>query len=95
MKAFAWILAVLVAFGVGWFANDYFKAHPLQAGSNAPHQEESGNNSEPCAQVMTPAVNPDTGDIKEFPTPCDVPKGWEVIQNDIPTGIDESGPQPQ
>jgi hypothetical protein len=37
-----------------------------------------------CAQVITPARNPDTGDIREFPTPCDVPKGWEVIQNDIP-----------
>ena len=37
-----------------------------------------------CAQVITPARNPDTGDIREFPTPCDVPDGWEVIQNDVP-----------
>lgn len=37
-----------------------------------------------CAQVITPAVNPETGDIVEFPTPCDVPKGWEPVQNDIP-----------
>ncbi len=38
-----------------------------------------------CVQVITPARNPQTGIIQEFPTPCDVPEGWEVIQNDIPT----------
>lgn len=37
-----------------------------------------------CAQVITPALDPETGDITEFPTPCDVPEGWEVIQNDVP-----------
>ena len=51
-------------------------------------EEEStvqpGENQEVCAQVITPARNPDTGDITEFPTPCDVPDGWELIQNDVP-----------
>lgn len=37
-----------------------------------------------CAQAITPARNPETGQIREFPTPCDVPEGWEVIENDIP-----------
>jgi len=37
-----------------------------------------------CIQVVTPAVNPATGEIREFPTPCDVPETWERIQNDIP-----------
>ncbi len=46
----------------------------------APHVEEPRM----CAQVITPARNPDTSEIREFPTPCDVPEGWEVIQNDIP-----------
>lgn len=42
-----------------------------------------------CAQVITPARDPASGDIREFPTPCDVPEGWEVIQNDIPDlGLD-------
>lgn len=40
-----------------------------------------------CAQVITPARDPQTGTIKEFPTPCDVPNGWEVVQNDVP-GLD-------
>ncbi|MDQ5962297.1 MAG: hypothetical protein QG653_104 [Patescibacteria group bacterium] len=33
-----------------------------------------------CAQVITPGRNPQTGEIKEFPTPCDVPKGWDVLE---------------
>lgn len=96
MKAVTWILVVLVALSVGWFANDYFRAHPLQSDSSqSGQQEDNTNGSQPCAQVLTPAVNPQTGDIKEFPTPCDVPSGWEVIQNDIPGGIDDPNPQPQ
>lgn len=30
-----------------------------------------------CIQVITPAQNPITGECKNFPTPCDVPEGWE------------------
>lgn len=37
-----------------------------------------------CAQVITPALDPETGDIVEFPTPCDVPEGWMVVQNEVP-----------
>lgn len=33
-----------------------------------------------CIQVITPAQNPQTGETREFPTPCDVPEGWEIIQ---------------
>jgi len=29
-----------------------------------------------CAQVITPAINPETQKCQEFPTPCDVPTGW-------------------
>ncbi len=32
-----------------------------------------------CIQVITPARNTQTGEIKEFPTPCDVPEGWEKL----------------
>lgn len=39
----------------------------------------SGNpdTDQPCAQVVTEARNPATGEVREFPTPCDVPDGWE------------------
>jgi hypothetical protein len=33
-----------------------------------------------CAQVLTSARNPETEEVVEFPTPCDVPEGWEVVE---------------
>lgn len=33
-----------------------------------------------CTQVITPARDPETGEVREFPTPCDVPVGWEVVK---------------
>jgi len=30
-----------------------------------------------CIQVITPAKNPETGEVRDFPTPCDVPQNWE------------------
>ena len=32
-----------------------------------------------CVQVITAAKNPKTGEIADFPTPCDVPLGWEIL----------------
>jgi len=32
-----------------------------------------------CAQVITSAQNPETGECREFPTPCDVPEGWVIV----------------
>lgn len=32
-----------------------------------------------CDQVITPAKNPRTGECRDFPTPCDVPEGWEKV----------------
>lgn len=31
-----------------------------------------------CIQVTTTAKNVKTGEVKQFPTPCDVPDGWEA-----------------
>lgn len=31
-----------------------------------------------CIQVLAPARNPLTGECRVFPTPCDVPEGWEL-----------------
>lgn len=33
-----------------------------------------------CARVVTPAWNPETGELNDFPTPCDVPEGWETVE---------------
>ena len=32
-----------------------------------------------CIQIITPARNPETDEVKDFPTPCDVPEGWIKI----------------
>lgn len=40
---------------------------------------ESKSNFPICIQVVTPAKNPQTGVCKEFPTPCDVPDDWDVV----------------
>ena len=34
-----------------------------------------------CIQVITPAVNPLTGECREFPTPCAVPPGWIKVSS--------------
>ncbi|MGC9031348.1 MAG: DUF5666 domain-containing protein [Minisyncoccia bacterium] len=34
-----------------------------------------------CIQVITPARNLQTGECREFPTPCDVPEGWERVKS--------------
>ena len=33
-----------------------------------------------CIQVITPARNIQTGEVRDFPTPCDVPEGWELVK---------------
>lgn len=41
----------------------------------APAPEPKGDRV--CAQVITFAEDPQTGECVAFPTPCDVPKGWK------------------
>ena len=44
--------------------------------------EQKGEEMPLCIQVITPAKNVETGACKDFPTPCDVPEGWEVLPNE-------------
>lgn len=48
-----------------------------------PFVSEDEKESEICIQVITPARNPKTGEIRDFPTPCDVPEGWEKIESEV------------
>jgi hypothetical protein len=63
---------------------------------HAPVSETTANVKEPdaevCIQVIASARNPATGEIREFPTPCDVPEGWEPVTNDVPS-LDDYQPQ--
>ncbi len=36
-------------------------------------------NYEACIQVIAFAKNPETGEVRQFPTPCDIPKGWQKV----------------
>jgi len=42
--------------------------------------QKGQESAELCIQVITPARNPQTGETRDFPTPCDVPEGWEIIK---------------
>ncbi|MBW6462224.1 MAG: hypothetical protein K0B07_04215 [DPANN group archaeon] len=34
-----------------------------------------------CAQVMTTAINTETYECIIYPTPCDIPEGWDIIES--------------
>ncbi len=54
-----------------------------------PTTSENKPTEEPemCAQVITSARNSKTGECKDFPTPCDVPEGWEKVASCNPNDI--------
>jgi len=52
-----------------------------QEKNNEKAEVSDGNKYEYCAQVITPARNPDSGVCKEFSTPCDVPSGWKEVES--------------
>ncbi len=80
----------ILCVGIGWFAHQYFPNFTSSTQSTKTETAESADElkkadeGEFCAQVITPAINPATGEIQEFPTTCSVPAGWEKIENDIP-----------
>lgn len=76
MKKVLLSILILVAVLVGGFyaLNSYIY-----------HQKQAGNSDPACAQVLTDARDPKTGHVGTFPTPCDVPGGWEVL-----TGADNT-----
>ena len=88
------IVILLIVAGI-WYT--MFASHFYPKSTNTPttmpttvqeNIREAGRDPEDgtlCVRVITPAFNPKTNEIREFPTPCDVPKGWDVIQNDIPS----------
>lgn len=82
-----WVFFAALCIAIGWFAHQYFPTfsktveRPKETTAEGIKKADEG---EFCAQVITPAINPETGEIQEFPTTCSVPEGWELIENDIP-----------
>ncbi|MDP2709375.1 MAG: hypothetical protein Q8O93_05045 [bacterium] len=44
-------------------------------------------NGQVCIQVITPAKNKQTGECKEFATPCAVPEGWDKLDSCAAEGV--------
>ena len=42
-----------------------------------------------CAQVIVYGTHPETGECRQFSTPCDVPEGWEVSYEGCPEEGDQ------
>jgi hypothetical protein len=82
------VIIVVLVLVVGYLVyTQYYIPTPKVTESETEVAKTTPTQETICAQVITPAINPDTKEIKEFPTPCDVPKGWDVIENDVP-GLD-------
>ncbi|MBY0538895.1 hypothetical protein K2P56_00480 [Patescibacteria group bacterium] len=85
-----WLLFAIVFIAIGWFSHQYiahiatFVGNSMKTTTTKTEPLKKADEGEFCAQVITPARNPETGDIQEFPTTCSVPDGWERIENDIP-----------
>lgn len=72
---FGVLLIILGIVLIWWSLQDVAK----KANEEAAKDDEG----EICIQVITPAKNSETGEVKDFPTPCDVPEGWEVVQSNV------------
>ncbi|MEK7531148.1 MAG: hypothetical protein AAB573_04770 [Patescibacteria group bacterium] len=81
------IIIVLLIIVAGWLAYSQYGGDLWPQNALVPPTATTTeqDNMEVCIQVVTSARNPMDGEIREFPTPCDVPPGWDVIENDIPT----------
>lgn len=54
---------------------------PKTIPENSQSQNQNQSKDKICIQVITPAKNPETGETEDFPTPCDVPEGWKIIDS--------------
>jgi hypothetical protein len=82
-----WVFFAVICIGIGWFAHQYFpdfSRSTQRPAANTEQEIKKADEGEYCAKIITPAINPETGEIQEFPTTCSVPEGWELIENDIP-----------
>ena len=67
------ILALVFVMALGALGYYYYQ----NSGKTLPGNDDNG---QVCIQVIQKARNIQTGEIRDFPTPCDVPAGWEPIQ---------------
>lgn len=85
-KAIITIIIVAILAGGYLYWQNLKKNNPEKAGGD--------NNKQACIQVITRARNPQTGEEKDFPTPCDMPEGWAEVNASTPP-IKLEGETPQ
>ncbi len=68
------LLYLLLLVTVGYKLGAGLREMEGRSGNPIPHSDRV------CKQVITPARNVKTGEVKDFPTPCDVPTGWKGIK---------------
>jgi hypothetical protein len=78
-KLLGYIFLALVLAGAVWAGYEL-----KYGGKQGPATDDDG---EVCIQMIQRARNPQTGEERDFPTPCDVPEGWEKIG---PEEVDET-----
>jgi hypothetical protein len=63
--------------------NQNGNGNTASSGSNQGSNQQTtvGGNNAVCAQVITRAYNPNTGEVRDFPTRCNVPSGWVIMGN--------------
>ena len=84
ITAFVIMVALVAAYFI-FFPSLSNTANQLPQPDSIPEFTQEKQEEEFCIQVVTPARNPSTKEIVEFPTPCDVPEGWEPV---VPEGLD-------
>ncbi len=79
-------MAVLLGVAIVLFISGCTAYNPVPIGPGGkdaavvePSRPPAGDGPRICIQVITPARNQLTGDCRDFPTPCDVPDGWEPV----------------
>lgn len=73
------IIGLLAA--AGYWAYEQYGQSARDNVSPLPKNPAEENQTEVCIQVITPARNAKTGEVQDFPTPCDVPEGWIKIES--------------
>lgn len=85
------ILMLLVAggiFGWVWWGRSQGDVSELVVSNPVSSPVESASaEAVLCAQVITPAVDPVTGQCREFGTPCEVPKSFMTVESCTPESI--------
>lgn len=68
--------------GAAFLLATAFVSNTADAAKECPTKRYTGA----CIQVITYAINPDTGTCCVYPNPCVVPDGWQSSSSGCPTG---------